>query len=67
MCGAVCVMIILFTNADIDECVLGEHQCDNDTSTCVNTNGNYTCNCNIGFTGGDRECEGTKCFSTYIT
>ncbi|XP_065179897.1 fibrillin-2-like [Sycon ciliatum] len=35
---------------DIDECALGFHNCDfNNTGTCVNTLGDYYCECKTGF------------------
>lgn len=34
---------------DIDECALGIHTCDPKTQMCVNTIGNYSCECLSGF------------------
>ena len=35
---------------DIDECTTGQHNCDSNT-TCSNTIGSYTCDCNPDFSG----------------
>ncbi len=52
--------IIFFT--DIDECALNQSKCLSN-STCVNTEGNYTCPCDTGFAGdGFTGCESECCY-----
>ena len=41
--------------ADVDECAIGNHSCHDD-ATCYNTEGSYTCSCNIGYTGNGSFC-----------
>lgn len=40
------IPIYMFTQPDIDECVLGTHKCD---QLCVNTEDSYICSCSEGF------------------
>ena len=42
--------VILFL--DINECICGEN------AECVNTEGNYSCQCDLGFTGDGYNCTG---------
>ena len=43
---------------DVDECILGTHDCLTDTATCTNTYGTYSCACNPGYVGdGKTKCE----------
>ena len=42
-------------HADIDECIVGLNNCD-DSATCINTIGSFTCMCNIGFDGDGVSC-----------
>ena len=35
--------------SDVDECGQGEHKCDNQTTTCRNEPGSYTCQCKNGY------------------
>lgn len=46
--------------SDKNECVTGEHTCDKrlNFSTCTNTNGSFTCECNKGFEGNGHICKG---------
>ena len=44
---------------DIDECLEGTDECDAQSSTCVNTEGGYTCVCKFGFNGTKEACPGT--------
>ena len=37
-------------NADVNECIDGSHRC-NINGDCTNTEGSYTCECHIGYTG----------------
>ena len=41
--------------ADINECTVGSNEC-HDNATCTNTDGNYLCSCNSGFSGDGRNC-----------
>jgi len=45
--------------SDIDECAAGTDMCHQEAN-CTNTDGNYTCTCNSGYTGDGLECSG-KC------
>ena len=47
---------ILYTSADIDECVTLS-PCDPNAS-CTNTLGSFTCACNTGYTGDGLACNG---------
>jgi hypothetical protein len=50
---------IFFTVADVNECDINTHNCD-DNAICINTDGSYTCECNIGFTGNGVYCTGNS-------
>ncbi|XP_078487663.1 uncharacterized protein LOC144745535 [Ciona intestinalis] len=43
------------TTADIDECIMGTHNCSTNAS-CNNTNGGFICSCNTGYTGDGVTC-----------
>ena len=43
--------------SDVDECLLGEHNCDGN-ATCINTVRSYKCSCNDGFIGNGIICFG---------
>ena len=47
--------------ADIDECVEGTDNCD-DNASCSNNAGGFTCTCNAGYTGSGVSCSGNCCF-----
>lgn len=47
----------LFTGADHDECVDDTHIC-HVKATCINTEGSYSCECQPGYIGTGRNCEG---------
>ncbi len=50
------------TLTDIDECALNQSECLSN-STCVNTDGNYTCPCDTGFAGdGFTGCDSECCY-----
>ena len=51
----------MFIFADIDECELETDNC-NSYANCTDTDGSYTCTCQIGFTGDGRECDGNAFF-----
>lgn len=38
-----------FLISDVNECDNGEHKCDNQTTTCSNKLGHYTCQCKNGY------------------
>ena len=53
----------LLLPADIDECV-GAHNCHSN-STCINSDGSFSCRCFIGFSGNGRRCSNIdECSST---
>ena len=43
---------------DINECSTGNDDC-HINATCLNTEGSFTCSCNMGYTGNGRDCAGT--------
>ena len=47
-------------STDIDECATGVANCAI-AATCMNTDGNYTCSCNIGYTGDGITCTSKLC------
>ena len=57
---AIIATLIFFS--DLDECVLGIHNCHRN-ATCSNTPGGFNCACNVtgGFFG-----DGVTCFSKFI-
>ena len=44
-----------FIHADIDECVIGEHNCS-ENANCTNTHGSYECQCLSSFVGDGHQC-----------
>ena len=52
---------ILYNLADDDECTDGTDQCDTNAA-CTNSDGSYTCVCNVGYTGDGFTCTGMKMF-----
>ena len=48
---------------DIDECKTQTDDCD-DNAGCTNTIGSYTCDCNNGYAGDGKSCNG-KFFTSY--
>ena len=45
-------------NADIDECVSLTETCFDENAHCVNSPGNFSCQCDPGFTGDGYNCTG---------
>ena len=41
--------------ADVDECVLGVHNCDVNAN-CTNSVGSFNCSCNTGYSGNGVNC-----------
>lgn len=39
----------LFFFSDVDECISGVHKCDQQSTACNNTRGNYICQCKNGY------------------
>ena len=59
------VSLIVFVDADVDECGEGSHDC---SQICVNTPGSYYCNCQRGFQlVNDTHCEGICVFVCVTT
>lgn len=46
-----------YYHADIDECSASTGLCPQQ-ALCMNTDGNYTCTCNSGYTGDGEACNG---------
>ena len=44
---------------DNDECTSGTHNCHSN-ATCNNTDGSFTCACNIGYNGDGVTCQGRQ-------
>ena len=56
---------IFCLSLDIDECSdIDLNVCDREHSTCNNSIGSYSCQCNIGFTGNGSVCTGK--IHTYV-
>ena len=49
--------------SDLDECQLETDGC-HDNATCADTDGSYTCTCDIGYTGDGFTCEGKFLFES---
>lgn len=47
------------SNTDLDECDIGAHNCHQNAS-CVNEDGSYRCECNIGYYGNGTACAGNE-------
>ena len=55
--------LMMLTFADINECST-THVCNTEISDCVNTEGNYRCECKTGYTQSatsDKVCTGKNC------
>lgn len=50
-------MICCYLLTDIDECGTNSHDC-HVSATCTNTDGSFTCACNLGYTGDGKVCSG---------
>jgi len=46
--------------SDIDECTLGTDNCDANAD-CANTDGSFTCTCNVGYSGDGVTCVASSC------
>ena len=47
---------VLCVHADIDECVSLNETCLDENTHCVNSVGNFSCQCDPGFTGNGYNC-----------
>merc|ERR1712192_20433 len=45
---------------DVNECKSGVHNCDINAN-CTNTNGSFTCTCNVGYSGDGSNCQAIRC------
>ncbi len=54
-------IVLFFFVLDIDECLIGGHNCDPTPgeASCTNTIGSWSCACNAGYTGDGVTCTGT--------
>ena len=50
--------ILYFMFLDNDECLSAANNCHNEYATCFNTEGNFTCSCNSGYSGDGVSCQG---------
>ncbi|KAL9954064.1 hypothetical protein ACROYT_G041555 [Oculina patagonica] len=50
-----CLRVEVYGTTDIDECLANTHDCDS-LATCTNTDGSFTCACNVGYTGNGKSC-----------
>ena len=48
-----------FLTLDIDECFYEVYPCDTNAN-CTNTNGSFSCTCQMGYTGSGITCEGKE-------
>ena len=48
---------MLKPSTDVDECALGEHDCD-PNADCLNTAGGFQCSCRAGYSGDGVTCAG---------
>lgn len=53
------------TLSDIDECALEIDNCDSN-AICLNTEGSYECECNVGYRGNGRRCRGKQSTCTKL-
>ena len=60
--GQLYLLQCLYFLADVDECTLGDHDCDiAERAWCNNTPGSYACHCRNGYCGEDgKHCEGKE-------
>ncbi len=52
---------------DIDECVNGFDECDDNRATCTNIRGSYNCSCNHGYTGSGFTSQCSEWINGYLT
>ena len=66
-CSPLKVSISSFSSylIDINECSGKSHGCHIDAD-CINTPGNYTCQCKSGFGGSGTQCKGTDSLFNYV-
>ena len=50
-------LVKLTSCMDVDECILGNHNCSVN-ATCKNNQGSFSCICNKGYTGDGYKCTG---------
>ena len=59
MCGTACKYFnLICVHADDDECVSLNETCLDENAHCVNSPGNFSCQCDPGFTGDGYNCTG---------
>ena len=51
------IFLSIYSNADVDECKEGTHDCDVNAE-CTNTPSSYTCSCKDGYSGDGKTCTG---------
>lgn len=52
-----CFACLFFTNVDINECEGNVSPCDVNAQ-CYNNQGSYYCECNVGYNGNGKVCNG---------
>ena len=56
--GIECKVFFYTITADINECETLNETCSDENAECVNTVGNYSCQCKPGYTGDGYNCAG---------
>jgi len=55
------MLTFYYVFADVDECLMGTHNCAPGIASCTNTVEGYICSCKDGYTGDGVTCDGKLC------